>query len=77
MKTQIFKSIFIFCIFTCAFTKLSSAQIIYTDIIPDYTLNKNSVYQLDLNNYFMGTLHVDLAILIMATGIHHQTITWL
>jgi hypothetical protein len=50
MKTQIFKSIFLFVILDCAFMDFSTAQLIYTDIIPDTTLNANTVYQLDLNN---------------------------
>jgi hypothetical protein len=51
MKTHLFRSLFIFCIVNSAFHDISNAQLIYTDIIPDYTFSiPNTHYQLDLNN---------------------------
>jgi hypothetical protein len=50
MNTQILKSICLFFILSFAFTNYSNAQLIYTDIVPDYTLSQNTSYQLDLNN---------------------------
>jgi hypothetical protein len=50
MKTQTVRSLFLICLIISSFTNYSNAQLIYTDVIPDHTLSKNTVYQLDLNN---------------------------
>jgi hypothetical protein len=68
MKTTLMlKSIFIFCILNSAFTNFSNAQLIYTDIIPDDTLQYNTNYQLDLNND--GTMDFEFSYSLIGYGI--------